>query len=276
MRKTLLWVLAFIIGAGTMVYQRMTGPTYPKGGTATVAGTAVKYRLPRSMVITADAQVAVKASEPLTGYLEYRRYKTDDDWTRVPLERKGDALMGALPKQPRAGKLLYKVYLAGTDGAGVSLTGEEQVVIRFRGMVPIWVLIPHVLAMLLAIVLAARAGLAALDKKSNPMAFAKWAAIFLFIAGFILGPLMQYYGFGPLWTGFPLGHDLTDNKTLLAMIGWIVALMAGRKGKPARGWVLGAALLMFIVFLIPHSVLGSELDYGKLTPPASAVPVKLP
>jgi hypothetical protein len=276
MRKTLLWVLAFIIGAGTMVYQRMTGPTYPKGGTATVAGTAVKYRLPRSMVITADAQVAVKAPEPLTGYLEYRRYKTDDDWTRVPLERKGDALMGALPKQPRAGKLLYKVYLAGTDGAGVSLTGEEQVVIRFRGMVPIWVLIPHVLAMLLAIVLAARAGLAALDKKSNPMAFAKWAAIFLFIAGFILGPLMQYYGFGPLWTGFPLGHDLTDNKTLLAMIGWIVALMAGRKGKPARGWVLGAALLMFIVFLIPHSVLGSELDYGKLTPPASAVPVKLP
>jgi hypothetical protein len=276
MRKTLLWVLAFIIGAGTMVYQRMTGPTYPRGGTATVAGTAIKYRLPRSMVIAADAQVDVKAPEPLTGYLEYKRYKTDDDWTRVTLERKGDTLMGALPKQPRAGKLLYKVYLAGTDGAGVSLTGEEQVIIRFRGMVPIWVLIPHVLAMLLAIVLAARAGLAALDTQSNPMAFAKWAAIFLFIAGFILGPLMQYYGFGLLWTGFPLGHDMTDNKTLVAMIGWLVALMAGRKGKPARGWVLGAALLMFVVFLIPHSVLGSELDYNKMGPPAAAVPVKLP
>ncbi len=276
MRKTLLWILAFIIGAGTMVYQRMTGPTYPKDGTTTVAGTAVKYRLPRSMVIEADAQVSIKAPELLTGYLEYKRYKTDDDWTRVTLERKGEALTGALPKQPRAGKLLYKVYVAGADGTGVSLTGEEQVIIRFRGMVPIWVLIPHVLAMLLAIVTAARAGLAALDKKSNPMAFAKWAAIFLFVAGFILGPLMQYYGFGLYWTGFPLGHDMTDNKTLVAMIGWIVALLAGRKGKPARGWVLGAALLMFVVFLIPHSVLGSELDYSKIAPNAAVVPVKLP
>ncbi len=276
MRKTLLWILAFIIGAGTMVYQRMTGPTYPKDGTATVAGTAVKYRLPRSMVIEADAQVSIKAPEPLTGYLEYKRYKTDDDWKRKKLERKGEALTGALPKQPRAGKLLYKVYVAGADGTGVSLTGEEQVIIRFRGMVPIWVLIPHVLAMLLAIVTAARAGLAALDKKSNPMAFAKWAAIFLFVAGFILGPLMQYYGFGLYWTGFPLGHDMTDNKTLVAMIGWIVALLAGRKGKPARGWVLGAALLMFVVFLIPHSVLGSELDYSKVATPAAAVPIKLP
>ncbi|MGD0782820.1 MAG: hypothetical protein ABSA30_08180, partial [Candidatus Aminicenantales bacterium] len=187
MRKILLWVLAFVIGAGTMIYQRITGPTYPRQGTAAVAGTAVKYRLPRSMVIGHDAQVSIKAPEPLTGYVEYKRYKTDDDWTRKTLERKSDTLMGALPEQPRAGKLLYKVYLAGTDGAGVSLTGEEEVIIRFRGMVPIWVLIPHVLAMLLAIVTAARAGLAALDKKSNPLAFAKWAAVFLFIAGFILG-----------------------------------------------------------------------------------------
>ena len=228
------------------------------------------------MVIVADAQVAVKAPEPITGYLEYKRYKTDDDWIRVTLERKGDTLMGALPKQPRAGKLLYKVYLAGADGAGVSLTGEDQVIIRFRGMVPIWVLIPHVLAMLLAMVVAARAGLAVFDNDSNPMAYAKWAAIIFFIAGFILGPAMQYFGFGPLWTGFPLGHDMTDNKTLVVMIGWIVALMAGRKGKQARAWVLGAALLMFIVFLIPHSVLGSELDYGKMTPPAAAVTARQP
>jgi hypothetical protein len=276
MKKTLLWILAFIIGAGTMVYQRMTGPTYPKRGTVTVAGTVLKYKLPRSMVIVADAEVAINAPEPLTGYLEYKRYKTEDDWTRVTLERKGDTLMGALPKQPRAGKLLYKVYLAGADGAGVSLTGVDEIIIRFRGMVPIWVLIPHVLAMLLAMVVAARAGLAALDKSANPMAFAKWAAVLFFIAGFILGPAMQYFGFGPLWTGFPLGHDMTDNKTLVVMIGWIVALMAGRKGKPARAWVLGAALLMFIVFLIPHSVLGSELDYSKLAPPATAVPIKRP
>jgi hypothetical protein len=283
MKKFLLWFLAFLIGASTMVYQRLTGPTYPKRGTATVAGEVLKYRLPRSMAIlpvymggSERYMVSVKAPAPLTGYLEYKRYKTEDEWTRVPLDRKDDTLRAPLPEQPRAGKLLYKVYVVGADGAGLSLTGEEQIIIRFRGMVPIWILIPHVLAMLLAMVVAARAGLAALDKSGNPMAFAKWAAVLFFVAGFILGPLMQYYGFGPFWTGFPLGHDMTDNKTLVVMIGWIVALMAGRKGKPARGWILGAALLMFIVFLIPHSILGSELDYSKMTPPAAAVPIKLP
>jgi hypothetical protein len=52
--------------------------------------------------------------------------------------------------------------------------------------------------------------------------------------------------------------------------------MAGRKGKSARGWILAAALLMFIVFLIPHSVLGSELAYTKMTPSAAALPIKRP
>jgi hypothetical protein len=79
---------------------------------------------------------------------------------------------------------------------------------------------------------------------------------------------MQYYGFGVLWTGFPVGHDLTDNKTLVAMIGWIIALFMVRKGKPARGWILAASVLLLVVFLIPHSLFGSELDYTKLAPAA--------
>ncbi|MDP3445020.1 MAG: hypothetical protein Q8T08_19340, partial [Ignavibacteria bacterium] len=74
---------------------------------------------------------------------------------------------------------------------------------------------------------------------------------------------MQYYAFGEFWTGFPFGYDLTDNKTLIAMIGWLIALfMLKRSAKPIK-WVLAAALIMFIVYLIPHSVLGSEHDYSK-------------
>ena len=158
---------------------------------------------------------------------------------------------------------LYQVALTRGDKT-VALNGPDPAIIRFRGEVPIWVLIPHVLFMLLALLFSARAGLEALNRKADPMKLAKVAAVCLFIAGFILGPLMQYFGFGLLWTGFPLGHDLTDNKTLVAMIVWIVALFAGRKGKTARGWVLAAAIICLVVFLIPHSVLGSELDYSKL------------
>jgi energy-converting hydrogenase Eha subunit F len=31
-----------------------------------------------------------------------------------------------------------------------------------------------------------------------------------------------------------------------------------------RVWAFAAAVVMMIIFLIPHSLLGSELDYNKL------------
>jgi len=263
-KKILLWGLAFVIAAAVMVYQRLTGPTYPFRGRVEVGGTLVKFELPRSAVNVNDCEVALDIPErEISGFIEWKRYRTEDPWEKVPLERKDDKLTALLPRQPKAGKLAYRVILI-KDAAETSLAGANPVVIRFRGDVPIYVVIPHVLAMLSALMFSMRSGIAAIDKNSHPANYAKWAGALFFIAGFIFGPMMQYFAFGTLWTGFPVGHDLTDTKTLVAMIGWIMALRAGRKGKPARAWVLGASILLLIVFLIPHSVLGSELDYSKL------------
>ena len=101
-------------------------------------------------------------------------------------------------------------------------------------------------------------------------------AVFLFVGGIILGPIMQKYAFDAYWTGFPVGKDLTDTKTLIALLAWIVALIAGRGGKPARGWYVAAFVLTLIVFIIPHSVLGSELDYSALEQGVEALPAALP
>lgn len=265
MKKILLWLLAVVITIASAVYQRMTGPTYDLRGKVEIGGTSVKYKLPRSHEITGDCEVAVKVANPtVTGYIEYKRLKTEDPWTRVDMERRADELVAFLPKQPAAGKLLYKTILI-NQNQEISLSGEEPAVIRFKGVVPMSILIPHILVMFLAMLFSTRAGLEALDKRSTPRKFALWAAVLLFIGGFILGPLVQKFAFGAWWTGFPLGFDLTDNKTLVAMVGWAAALVAGRKGKPARGWVLGASLLTLIIFLIPHSLLGSELDYSKMS-----------
>jgi len=267
MRKTLLWILAVIITLAVAVYQRMTGPTYAYRGKADVGGTEIKFKLPRNAENVKDCEVWVKAPvENIIGNLEYKRYKTEDPWTKIPMERHDDKLVAFLPKQPMAGKLAYTVLLI-KDEKEVSLTGADPIIIRFKGVVPMAVLLLHVVIMFLAMLFSTRAGLAALDRKSNPRKLALWAAAVLFIGGFILGPLVQHFGFGSYWTGFPLGFDLTDNKTLIAMIGWIIALIAGRKGKPARGWVLAAAILLLIIYTIPHSLLGSELDYSKLSPP---------
>ena len=86
----------------------------------------------------------------------------------------------------------------------------------------------------------------------------------LLLGGFLFGPIVQKYAFGEFWTGVPFGYDLTDNKTLIALVGWIIAAVMFLKKKNEKFWITFAAVLMLVIFLIPHSILGSELDYKKL------------
>ncbi|UCE21877.1 MAG: hypothetical protein JSV46_06590 [Candidatus Aminicenantes bacterium] len=264
MKKVLLWIIAFLITFSAAFYQRMTGPTHPLRGKTTLNGTEIAYKLERDPETTSDHEVQVEVpNREITGNLLYKRYKTDDPWTKIPMKRDEDVLAGSLPKQPSAGKLEYKILLA-SQGSEISLTGEKSVIIRFKDPVPSLLLLPHIIIMFLAMLFSTRAGIEALNPKGNPRKLALWTTGLLFVGGFILGPLVQKFAFGYLWTGFPFGTDLTDNKTLIAMIGWIAALIAGRRGKPARWWVLGASILLMAIYLIPHSLLGSELDYSQL------------
>jgi hypothetical protein len=263
MKKAAFWFLAVAITLGSAVYQRLTGPTHPLRGKAAVAGTEVRFKLPRSAETVRSAEVRLPAPAPLQGYLDYKRFKTEDAWTRETLARDGGDLVGFLPQQPAAGKVVYKVYLT-SGNVATPVTGDEPVILRFKDPVPAWIIIPHVLIMFAGMLLSTAAGLAALDKKRNPRRFAIWAAALLFAGGFILGPLVQKFAFGVAWAGFPVGTDLTDNKTLLAFLFWVAAVFAGRRGKPARPFVLAASLVTLLVYLIPHSVLGSEFDYSKM------------
>ena len=58
---------------------------------------------------------------------------------------------------------------------------------------------------------------------------------------------------------FPMGFDLTDNKTLIAFVFWLIAVVGNVK-KDRRYLTLLAGLVMLVIFSIPHSVKGSELD----------------
>ena len=275
MKNAGLWILAFLITASTAVYQRLTGPTHPLRGKTIVKNSEISFRLPRTHETGKDCLVQIQTQHPdIEGTLLYKRYKTADPWTEVVMERLGLSLAGALPYQPPAGKLEYKVFLS-SEGQQTSLSGENPVIIRFKGRVPFWILLPHVAVMFLAMLFSARAGLEALRPHSNPRKLALWTTGLLFVGGFILGPAVQKLAFGSLWTGFPFGYDLTDNKTLIAFIGWIIAVIAGRKGKPARAWVLAAAILLLVVFLIPHSLFGSELDYSNAPASQSYIHIKI-
>jgi hypothetical protein len=138
---------------------------------------------------------------------------------------------------------------------------RENIVTRFKGDVPPAMLIPHVIFMFLGMLISARAGLEALAGRRRISLYAILAAALIFLGGMIFGPIVQKYAFGAYWTGFPLGYDLTDNKTLISMIMWVIALAAVWRGSRIRLWVFAASAVTLIIFMIPHSLHGSELKY---------------
>lgn len=264
MKKTVIfWTLSFVITLATAYYQRVTGPTYPLSGKIIVSGQTVKYKLERSHSTSSDAEISIPASGNLSGAkLFWKRYKTQDSFSGIDMISKDGNLSASLPKQPSAGKLEYYI-TAAADNNDVRIPENNNVVIRYKGDVPAWILIPHIIAMFGTMLLSTRTGFEFFNRKNNLKKLTFWTLGFLVAGGMILGPLTQLYAFNALWTGYPFGTDLTDNKTLFALIGWIIALIALYKSKKPEAWALFAAVLLLVVYMIPHSMFGSELDYSK-------------
>lgn len=265
MKKSIaLWLIAFVLTVLTAIYQRMTGPTYPLSGEAKIGNEIINFELDRSHGGEGDHQIDIGINEEnINGFLVWKRYKTKDEWTKVEMVRQNGKLVGYLPHQPPAGKLIYHVILQKNEES-IVIPEKGDVIIRFKGDVPAGFLIPHIIFIFGAMLLSTRTGLEYFNegKKFKPLTI--FTFIFVIIGGFIFGPIVQKYAFGEFWTGFPFGHDLTDNKILVGFIGWLLALIAIYKFKNPKRWIVFASILMFVIFLIPHSVLGSELDYNEL------------
>lgn len=260
LKPFLIWLLTFIITLAAAVYQRTTGPSYEIRGVVVIEGTSYKYKLIRTYDGDDDAPVKITIADPVvTGELRIRRYKSHDEWSTRPMERTGDELTGYIPHQDMAGKVMYHVTLM-KNGISYLLNGEPAV-IRFKGFVPRGILIMHVITIFLAMLFSTRTAFEVLFKLKHTYLYTWLTVIFLAIGGMILGPVVQKYAFNAYWTGWPFGNDLTDNKSLLAFIFWIVALVYQIFRRERKGWAVVAAVVLFAVYLIPHSLLGSEIDY---------------
>ncbi|MDE6307204.1 MAG: hypothetical protein K2L79_00075 [Bacteroidales bacterium] len=284
MKRTLIWIVAVLLTLGSSVYQRMTGPTHPLRQTVvTAAGERNTFRLPRSggpeavrvTVPLRDATLYSGASKAPAGTEAARLY-----YKHYP-EVAGEAYMaremrvtGAgeweawLPALPAAGKWQYYVEAEG------AVYPAEPVVLRFKGNVPAACLIPHILFMFLSMLFITVAGGFALCRLATYKKYLYMGLASLLLGGFVFGPLVQHYAFGPYWTGFPMGTDLTDNKTLLMLLALMVAWGFEVFGQrfAARRWVtVAVTVVVWAVFLIPHSKNGSELNPQELSAPQTAV-----
>ena len=272
MKSLFFCFLALIITLASAYYQRRTGPTHPQCGKATFGERGFTYCLPRSHAGETDAAVTIPVEDTgIVGEVSYRRFKSADPWTTVTMTRQGKQLTATLPHQPPAGKLLYQITLTAPGSAPATLT-REPVVMRFKGSVPWGFLVPHIVFMFTAMLLSTRAGLEALTRGRAVSTMTWWTLTLLFFGGLILGPIVQKYAFGSFWTGWPYGWDLTDNKTLIAFLVWLAAALLLRRPRARNIGVAAAAVILLAVYLIPHSVLGSEIDYTQLPATTTGTP----
>ena len=273
LKKVSIWILSVLLAAAAMIYQRSTGPTYEYKGKLEHASGDYKYKLLRSQETTAQAIIEMPYVDgpSYNATLHYKRYQTEDPISTQEFQLDNNKqFVAKLPVQPAAGKMEY--YITGNiDGKDFAIPdkGEDNIVLRYKDPVSDWILVPHVTMMIIVIIFGIRAGLSALVDHGSMRKWVIVAFSAMTLGGMILGPLVQKSAFGEYWTGFPFGGDFTDNKMLIMWVVWALALaIIGFKPKKketvSRAAVLSAAVVMTVVYLIPHSMGGSTLDYDKV------------
>lgn len=278
MKTSIFWLLAFVITISAAIYQRKTGPTYPKRFLVTANGVNYPIKLVRSLGLDEEPLVKLNVNDTaVRAKIYFRRFMTNDEYQAADFKfiskpihsfvmnkifkvDKDEGFFAEVPKQPAAGKIEYYFEIIDQSGTKTYLK-ETPVVIRFKGGVPPYILIPHILFMFIAMLFSNLSGLLAAFKVPAFKKYAFWTFTCLLIGGMILGPLVQLYAFGDLWTGIPFGWDLTDNKTLIAFAFWILAVWMNRK-QPKPIYTVIAAVVLLLIYSIPHSMFGSQLDYN--------------
>jgi hypothetical protein len=271
------WVFAVVFTVAMARYQKITGPTYPISGKTSLNGTEIKYQLIRTAENDKDAKIAINVPDTsIKGTITYKRFKSNDSLITTQLIRKNDTLYFMMPKQPAAGKMMYEIVLNhGDQKVKLNSKTNEFVVMRFKGPVPFTILIPHIFFMFLGLLFSTRTAIEALINGTRTYKLALWTLAFLIIGGLFLGPVVQKYAFGAYWTGWPFADgvsfnifqmgDLTDNKTLVMVLAWLIAIFKLKKDPTNKFWPAFAAVMVLIVYLIPHSMFGSEIDHTKPT-----------
>ncbi len=233
MKKSWMILISVVLTLFFAAFQRMTGPTHPEDGFVEREGERVAFSLPRSGTVGEDTRIAVPGSacsgcdsscieSRHAARLHYRHYPflEGEEWIEVPMRQEEGYWVAFLPSQPMAGKLAYYV-----EADGVSYHQEAPLIIRYKGSVPAAVLVPHILLMFLAMFFAVMAGLAALLNNPLYKRFSVVTLVLLVLGGLVFGCLVQKHAFDVYWAGFPMGGDLTDNKTLIAVLAFLIAVV---------------------------------------------------
>ena len=180
-----------------------------------------------------------------------------------------------LPEFEKGTKINYRITASNVEGTKVRVPGDPEKfgVLTYKGKASNLVVGAHILFMFGAFFFMVMSFLAAIDilrgreDKRNAVRAARWVLASSFIGGWPLGFFLNYQTFGTLWEGFPFGYDVTDNKTQVIFILWLLSLLLAwgsfigkgeekdRLGRKAFALsIVACFVLSLALFILPHSI----------------------
>jgi hypothetical protein len=182
-------------------------------------------------------------------------------------------LVGNLPAGEIGKRLKYRIELSlnGVLKTSMAPANERGYLLKYKGQVSSFVLIPHILLMFAGVFSSFMALFYGFDlilgkRKVKQAAIAVLLSFFCgFIGGVLIGIEVSHEVFGGSgWGGWPIGNDVTDTKTEIFLIFWLVTMifgwlgLSGKKLKISNKAFGTMIIVSFIVtlaaFLIPHSI----------------------
>ncbi len=192
---------------------------------------------------------------------------------RIIMNNLGDTLFSApLPSARIGKKLFYRVDMVrnGVFLASMPEAGQPDYLVKYKGNISPYVLIPHIILMFVSVFLAFLAlfyGIDVLRKKDR----VKKAAILVlltfltaFIGGILIGVEVTRQTFNEGFGGYPFGRDVTDTKTEIYLLFWLVTLILSFKGIMGKPMLISERTFGILIvisftvnllaFLVPHSL----------------------
>jgi len=270
-------ILGFILTVALLWMSRSLSTRKPHDLVVERSGFRIEHRTVTEQVGpgSPDLSLTVKGDGAIEPVVRYREGKEETLRTVVMTDGGDGMWRTALPEFEKGTKIYYALELLRGGGTVARIPEEDGsfLFIKYKGKVSAIVLTLHILFMFASFyfmvqslwsaigILAGRAW------KAEAVRHARWVLISSFIGGWPLGFILNYQAFGVVWEGFPFGYDVTDNKTQIMFVFWLVSLLLVRGSFLGRGEerdTLGARgfayalMVSFIVslslFIVPHSL----------------------
>jgi hypothetical protein len=203
----------------------------------------------------------------------YYYYDNEPEQSVTMDNQNSGKLTAKLPPGDIGKQLRYRVGITqhGIVAGSIPLTGTPGYLVKYKGDVSVFVLIPHILLMFASVFFAFIAMFLGFDllsgsaKVKPPAGAALMALLCGVIGGVIIGIKVSHDVFGGFgWGGWPIGNDITDTKTEIYLLFWLITIILGWGGlsgknmtlsKKGFGWMIMISFLVTMAaFLIPHSI----------------------